>query len=161
MIIYRDSAEVASLLPPFQDKTAMTLGALERISQDMRKQPAGKCLLSPITEICQRDDVPVSLDGKPINKGYAELRARWEPIAEVSQVKGDGESHPTLSPNDEFADFENWDWDNIGRSQDKEDWMLKHEYARGALKLGLKYEKKFGVNPFKVGLIASQTDTIH
>ena len=97
----------------------------------------------------------VSLDGKPINKGYAELRARWEPIAEVSQVKGDGESHPTLSPNDEFADFENWDWDNIGRSQDKEDWMLKHEYARGALKLGLKYEKKFGVNPFKVGLIAS------
>ncbi|MBT7370601.1 MAG: DUF3604 domain-containing protein, partial [Gammaproteobacteria bacterium] len=52
-------------------------------------------------------------------------------------------------------DFENWDWDNIGRSQAKEDWMLKHEYARGALKLGLEYERTLGVNPYKVGLIAS------
>ena len=96
-----------------------------------------------------------SVDGKPIDRAYAELRSRWEPIYEVTQVKGDGEAHPTLSPNDEFADFENWDWDNIGRSELKEDWMLPHEYARGALKLGLKFEEELGVNPFKFGMIGS------
>ena len=58
-----------------------------------------------------------SVDGRPINRAYAELRSRWEPVYEVTQVKGDGEAHPTLSPDDEFADFENWDWDNIGRTQ--------------------------------------------
>jgi hypothetical protein len=73
----------------------------------------------------------------------------------VTQVKGDGEAHPRLSPNDEFADYETWDWDNIGRTEKKEDWMLKHEYARGALKLGLQYEKSLGVNPFKFGMIGS------
>jgi len=60
-----------------------------------------------------------------------------------------------LSPSDEFADFETWDWDNIGRTQPKEDWMLEHEYARGALKLGLKFEDKLGANPFKFGMIGS------
>jgi hypothetical protein len=73
----------------------------------------------------------------------------------VTQVKGDGEAHPLLSPNDEFADFENWDWDNIGRTAAKEEWMLKHEYARGALKLGLEYEKSLGTNPYKFGMIGS------
>ena len=95
------------------------------------------------------------VDGQPIDASYAARRSRWEPIYEVTQVKGDGEAHPTLSPDDEFADFENWDQDNIGRTEAKEDWMLKHEYARGALKLGLEYEQSLGVNPFKVGLIAS------
>jgi len=83
------------------------------------------------------------------------LRARWEPVYEVTQVKGDGEAHPTLSPADEFADYENWDADNIARTEQKEDWMLKHEYARGALKLGLAYEEALGVNPFKFGMIGS------
>ncbi len=96
-----------------------------------------------------------SVDGRPIDRAYAELRSRWEPIYEMTQVKGDGEAHPTLSPDDEFADYENWDWDNIGRTEAKEDWMLQHEYARGALKLGLQYEESLGVNPFKFGMIGS------
>jgi hypothetical protein len=96
-----------------------------------------------------------SVDGSPIDEDYARLRARFETVYEVTQVKGDGEAHPTLSPEDEFSDFENWDWDNIGRSEKKEDWMLPQEYARGALKRGLLYEDKLGVNPFKIGLIGS------
>ena len=96
-----------------------------------------------------------AVDGTPIDKDYAALRARLEIVYEVTQVKGDGEAHPTLSPDDEFADFENWDWDNIGRTAEKEDWMLQHEYARGALKLGLQYEDQLGVNPYKIGLIGS------
>jgi hypothetical protein len=93
--------------------------------------------------------------GKPIDRAYAETRMRWEPIFEVTQIKGDGEAHPILSPDDEFADFETWDKANIASSVAKEEWMLKHEYARSALQLGLKLEAKTGVNPFKFGMIGS------
>ncbi len=95
------------------------------------------------------------LDGKKLTRAYAETRARWEPLYEVTQMKGDGETHPFLSPNDEFADYETWDKGNLMGSAAKEDWMLKHEYARSALMLGLKLESELGVNPFKFGLVGS------
>lgn len=95
------------------------------------------------------------LDGEPLDRAYAELSARWEPLFEVTQVKGDSESHPRLSPSDEFADFENWDTFNISNTQPKEDWMLQYEYARGVLKHGLRKEAELGINPFKFGLIGS------
>ena len=99
-----------------------------------------------------------TLDGKPINRAYAETRIRWEPLYEVTQIKGDGEAHPFLSPEDEFADFENWDKGNVNGSKAKEDWMLQYEYGRSALKLGLKHEERIGVNPYKFGMVGS-TDT--
>jgi hypothetical protein len=95
-----------------------------------------------------------TFSGKKLTRAYAETRIRWEPIMEVTQIKGDGETHPLLSPDDEFADFENWDVGNIDGSQPKKDWMLKHEYARSALKLGLRLGKELGVNPYKFGLSA-------
>jgi hypothetical protein len=98
---------------------------------------------------------PQKFGGGKLDGPYASLRARWEPVLEVTQVKGDSESHPTLSPNDEFADYENWDWDNIGRTHPKEDWMLKHEYAREALKQGLVMEDELGTNPYKFGMVGS------
>lgn len=97
----------------------------------------------------------MDLNGNPIDLNYAEMRAKWEPIYEVTQVKGDGETHPKISPNDEFSDFETWDTGNIAMSEDKEDYMLKYEYARSALNLGLKIKDKVGVNPFKFGMIGS------
>lgn len=79
---------------------------------------------------------------------------RWEPLYEVTQIKGDGEAHPSLSPNDEFADFYTWDTSTIsGPATTPEMWP--REYAREALKRGLDYEKKLGVNPFKFGMIGS------
>jgi hypothetical protein len=95
------------------------------------------------------------LAGEPLDADYADARARWEPVYEVTQVKGDGEAHPFLSPDDEFADFETWDGDNIARTVAKRPEMLAHEYARPALKLGLQLERKLGVNPFAFGLIGS------
>ena len=92
--------------------------------------------------------------GKPITRVYAETRARWEPIYEVTQIKGDGEAHPLLSPDDEFADYETWDKGALGPAA-KEQWMLKYEYAREALKRGLLLEKKLGTNPFKFGMVGS------
>jgi hypothetical protein len=97
--------------------------------------------------------------GNPLTRAYAEARARWEPIMEVTQVKGDGEAHPFLSPNDEFANFERWDFGNFANPPvPKQKEMLQYEYAREALKNGLKLEPQLGVNPFKYGLIGS-TDT--
>ena len=78
---------------------------------------------------------------------------------EVTQSKGDSETHPFLSTDDEFADFETWDFGNFaGPTVPKEASMLKHEYARSALQLGMKYGEKIGANPFKFGMIGS-TDT--
>jgi len=95
--------------------------------------------------------------GDPLTKEWAETRARWEPMYEATQIKGDGETHPTLSPTDEFANFERWDAANLA-GVPKKPGMLEREYARQALKEGLKLEEKLGVNPFKFGL-ASGTDT--
>ena len=95
--------------------------------------------------------------GEAIDSEYAGRRNKWEPLYEVTQIKGDGEAHPLLSPADEFADYENWDRGNWG-GQKKTPEMLPHEYARSALKLGLKLDKELGVNPFKFGLIGA-TDT--
>lgn len=97
------------------------------------------------------------LDGGPLTPDYAEKRQKWEPLYEVTQVKGDAEAHPFLSPEDEFADFETWDQGNL-RMDEKKPEMLAAEYARPALKRGLKYQVELGVNPFKFGLIGS-TDT--
>ena len=55
----------------------------------------------------------------PIDRAYAETRARWEPLYEVTQIKGDGEAHPFLSPNDEFAGYELWDKGNLNLSVPK------------------------------------------
>ena len=95
-------------------------------------------------------------NGKRIDRAYAEMRSRWEPLLEVTQMKGDGEAHPFLSTEDEFADYETWDFGNAGTPiTPKQDSMLQYEYARSALKLGLAHEDRLGVNPFKVGLIGS------
>ncbi|KHK93047.1 hypothetical protein LK12_01360 [Novosphingobium malaysiense] len=98
---------------------------------------------------------PNRINGQPLNARYAEMRSRWEPVYEVTQVKGDGEAHPALSPEDEFADFETWDQGNISLTAAKQPWMLQYEYARSALKNGLAFERKLGTNPFKFGMIGS------
>ncbi|RWK61502.1 DUF3604 domain-containing protein [Mesorhizobium sp.] len=93
--------------------------------------------------------------GKPVDREYVEQRAKWERLYETSQTKGTGESHPFLSPNDEFASFEIWDKGNLDGSIAKTKDMLEFEYARSALKNGLKLERELGTNPYKFGLISS------
>ena len=93
--------------------------------------------------------------GKKLDREYVETRARWERLYETTQTKGTGESHPYLSPNDEFADFEIWDKGNLDGSVAKKTEMLEFEYTRSALKNGLKLEQQLGTNPYKFGLIGS------
>lgn len=92
---------------------------------------------------------------KPIDREYAETRAKWERLYEATQIKGDGETHPFLSPNDEFANFERWDKGNLDLTEAKTPAMLEFEYARSALKNGLKLEQELGVNPYKFGMVGS------
>ena len=95
-----------------------------------------------------------TVKGKRMTQDYAERRARWEPLMEVTQTKGDGEAHPFLSPEDEFADFETWDFgDSFGNP--KENGQLQYEYARSTLKNGLRLEDKLGANPYKYGMVGS------
>ena len=99
--------------------------------------------------------VDAQYTGKNIDKFYVEQRAKWERTYEITQIKGDGETHPYLSPDDEFADYGTWDVGNLDLSEAKTDDMLAAEYAREALKNGLVLEKQFGTNPYKFGLVGA------
>jgi hypothetical protein len=94
-------------------------------------------------------------DGRVLDEEYVTQRDLWEPLYEVTQIKGDGETHPFLSPDDEFADYETWDVGNLDVSEAKTNDMLAGEYAREALKRGLAIESKLGLNPYKFGMIGS------
>lgn len=96
--------------------------------------------------------------GVPIDADYAAQRQKWERLYEATQYKGDGEAHPMLSPEDEFAGFELWDNSNLDMSEAKTPEMLPGEYLRSGLQRGLALEKALGVNPFKFGLVGG-TDT--
>jgi len=97
----------------------------------------------------------ITYAGGKVDKNYVQLRAKWEPLYEITQIKGDGEAHPYLSPNDEFADYETWDVGNLDITELKTDDMLQREYAREALKNGLKLERKLGTNPYKFGMVGA------
>ena len=92
---------------------------------------------------------------KPIDREYADIRARWERLYEVTQIKGDGETHPFISPNDEFANFERWDKGNLDLTVAKKPEMFQYEYARSAYLSGLKLDAELGANPYKFGLVGS------
>ena len=93
--------------------------------------------------------------GGRVDKNYVQLRARWEPLYEVTQIKGDGEAHPKLSLSDEFADYGTWDKANLDLTVLKTPDMLPREYAREALKQGLAMEAKLGTNPYKFGMVGA------
>ncbi len=96
-------------------------------------------------------------DGSPMTPEWAKMRQRYEPLYEVTQIKGQSESHPALSPNDEFADWDLWDRGNLILNP-KPEGALKYEYWREALKSGMRLEDELGTNPFKYGANAA-TDT--
>jgi hypothetical protein len=124
---------------------------------DYEKKTGGEVLAIPhngnLSNGLMFDDVTLT-DKKDINRDYAERRMRWEPVYEVTQMKGDSEAHPLLSPDDEFADYGTWDKGSFGPEPKSKD-MLPREYARAAYKRGLKYEEELGANPFKFGMIGS------
>jgi hypothetical protein len=95
----------------------------------------------------------VDSKGRPIDQAYAELRAANEPLAEISQNKGASETHPALSPNDEFSNFEFYD--HLLISADKKS-KPGGSYVRDALGRGLVIAQGAGgVNPYKYGIVGA------
>lgn len=158
VVLYRDGAEVAKQRVPLTNSdTKSDPESLWEWMDGLMKDTGGQVLAIPhngnLSNGLMFSDVRYT-NGEPIDKAYAESRQRLEPLYEVTQMKGDGEAHPFLSPDDEFADFETWDSASFG-AEPKTKEMLPNEYAREALKRGLAHEAKLGTNPFKFGLIGS------
>ncbi|GLB47710.1 DUF3604 domain-containing protein [Neptunitalea lumnitzerae] len=93
------------------------------------------------------------LNGQPIDRAYAAQRMKWERSVEITQIKGDSEAHPILSPNDEFADFETYDFALTPDGARPK--PTKADYVRSGLKVGLELEEKIGLNPYKIGFVGS------
>ena len=161
VVIYRDSATYARPVVPYT--TTPPLGSPnprdlwkwmaayeERTGGDVlaiaHNGNLANGIMFPMTE---------QYDGTKLDAEYVQERIKREPLYEITQIKGDGETHPFLSPNDEFADYETWDKANLNMSAAKKDSMLAGEYAREALKRGLVIEEKLGTNPYKFGFIGS------
>ena len=157
MVIYRDGQIQAKQTLPFTLADSADPENLWEAMQRYEDKTGGDLLAIPHNGNLANGimfDVE-TLSGKPFEKHYAELRQKWEPLYETTQIKGDGEAHPLLSPDDEFSDCETWDLGNLDMSQAKTDDMLAGEYARSGLKRGLEFEEKLGVNPYKFGQIGS------
>ncbi len=161
VVVYRDGADKASQTVPattYAPAGSTDPEYLWKLLQIYQEKTGGQVLAIPhngnLSNGLMFPEInPVT--EKALTREYAQTRARWEPLVEVTQIKGDGETHPMLSPNDEFADYGTWDKGNLNLSELKKDSMLEYEYARSALKLGLKLESQLGTNPFKFGMIGS------
>ncbi len=159
VVVYRDAADKASRLVPVSAFDGDRPEDLWEFMEKYESEAHGRILAIPHNANVSNGRMFSVEDsqGTEFDRAYAARRARLEPVVEVTQIKGDGETHPLLSPDDEFADFETWDFGNLNplRPLPKQDPMLRFEYARSALKLGLAQEHKTGVNPFKFGMIGS------
>jgi hypothetical protein len=156
-VLFRGDAAEANRLVPFSQFDSQNPEDLWKFLDKFQKDTGAEVLAIPHNGNLSNGRMfsAETFNGKPLNRELAELRASLEPIIEVTQIKGDSEAHPMLSPNDEFADYETWDKSNLNGTEAKTPEMLQYEYTREALKTGLKLQKKLGVNPFKVGMIGS------
>ncbi len=155
VVVFRDGADRVKQVLPFGAFDSPDPEGLWAFMARYEEETGGRVLAIPHNpNVSNGAMFAETVNGKAMTRDYAERRARWEPLLEVTQMKGDSEAHPLLSPEDEFADFENWDRSNIN-GDPKEDWMLQYEYARSALQVGIRLEQKLGTNPFKFGMIGS------
>ena len=155
VVVFRDGADRAGRVSPFTAFDSQDPAALWRYLAAYEKATGGRVLAIPHNSNVSGGLMFTERDfaGKPMTREGAAERLRFEPIVEVTQIKGDSETHPLVSPNDEFADFGTWDQVNLGMSKKQEPWMFQHEYIRPALALGLRLDAKLGVNPYRFGLV--------
>ena len=160
-VIFRDGAEKARQVVPYT--TQAPIGSTDPLDlykwlENYEAKTGGSVLaLAHNGNLSNGLMFPVDAQytGRALDATYVEQRAKWEPMYEATQIKGDGEAHFLLSPDDTFADYETWDAGNLDLSEAKMPEMLQYEYAREALKNGLLLETRLGTNPYKFGMVGS------
>ncbi|KPJ94906.1 MAG: hypothetical protein AMJ53_04135 [Gammaproteobacteria bacterium SG8_11] len=160
-VIFRDNGDRAGQVVPYTTQTP--IGSTDPLDlykwMDNYEKKTGGTVLALAHNGNLSNGLMFPIDkqytGRKLDKNYVEQRAKWEPLYEATQIKGDGEAHALLSPDDEFADYETWDVGNLDLTEAKKPEMLKGEYAREALKNGLMLEAKLGTNPYKFGMVGS------
>jgi hypothetical protein len=160
VVIFKNGAEAVTRILPFSAQDSIDPEDLWAALEGFEKTGGVDVLSIPHNSNLSNGIffAEETLSGEPLSRAYAETRMRWEPIVEMTQIKGDSETHPVLSPTDEFADFERWDsWNIMGTVKTRPE-MLPGSYARSALKRGLEFEQKLGANPYKFGMIGSTDD---
>lgn len=158
-IVYREGAEFAKKMLPLTTFKSEDPEKLWEWMASYEKRSGGKVLAIPHNGNLSNGRMfeETRFDGSPMTPEYAQNRQRWERLFELTQMKGQSESHPSLSPADEFASWDMWDTGNLNGVV-KKPGMVRTEYYREALKSGLRLEAKLGANPFKYGA-ESGTDT--
>ena len=159
VVVFRDGADTLANFMPFSslmsDDPEKLWAALEKYQQTSN----GKALAIPHNSNLSngRMFALVDFEGAAIDADYARKKARWEPLVEATQIKGDSEAHPFLSPNDEYADYgvAGWEQGNLTMQTAKTNDMLAGDYVREGLKRGLALAQTTGVNPYKFGMIGS------
>ncbi len=155
VVVFRDGADKAIRTLPYSSVESENPEDLWKALAAYEDKTGGRVLAIPHNGNVSGGRMFALVDfiGNPLTRKYAEDRARWEPLVEVTQQKGDSESHPSLSPTDEFAGYEVWDKMNLNGTMLHEKSWYKTEYVREAMKNGLKIEKDLGANPFKFGMV--------
>ncbi len=165
-VIFRDNADKTRATPPlttFQSTVPGRAGtdpeSLWKWLSDWEGKTGGQVLAIPHNANMSNGWMfrEARYDGSPLTAEWAAARARWEPLLEVYQYKGLGEAHPALSPTDEFINDGIWDTADLNGNA-KKPGDIKAEYAREALKTGLRMQDQLGINPFKFGMVGG-TDT--
>jgi hypothetical protein len=157
VVIFRDGGDRTSQVLPYSQYDSVDAEDLWKYLAAYEQKTGGQALAIPHNGNFSNGlmfDVE-TYSGQALTEDYAKTRMRFEPIVEVTQQKGDGETHPLLSPDDEFADFETTDRGNLSGKVAKTPEMLPKEYARSALLEGLRQEATIGANPYKFGMIGS------
>ncbi|MFK8021556.1 MAG: DUF3604 domain-containing protein [Pseudomonadales bacterium] len=157
VVVFKDNASLAGQITPFSLFDSIDPEDLWNWMESYESKTGGNVLAIPHNGNLSNGLMFATerMNGKAIDADYAQKRSTWEPLTETTQIKGDSETHPFLSPDDEFADYGTWDKANIGGSKPKQQEMLEYEYSRSALKNGLLLAGETGVNPFKFGMIGS------
>ena len=153
-VIFRDNADHVNQIIPFSTFDSQDPAKLWEYMDMYAKNTGGQVLAIPHNGNLSNGMMysAETFDGKPMDRAYAEARASHEPLLEATQIKGDSETHPYLSPNDEFADFERWDI-NFSKMEKAQNSVLHANYVRSALKLGLELQAQLGANPYHAGMI--------
>ena len=157
-VIFRDGKDRADQMMPFTAWQSENPEDLWQWMADYEQKTGGRVLAIPHNGNLSNGRMFALMDfeGNPLTQDYAQRRSRWEPLQEVMQTKGNSETHPGLSPNDELADYgiAGWEYGNLTMEGEPESQEMRpFMYLRGGLMNGLAQERKLGTNPFKFGMI--------